>query len=196
MSVKSWETLSVEQVCGLVPSYCCTQWPTGKFGCFSGMGDGSSSCSMPSGFSTGPVLTMSSKRVWGEGCNYSCCNEMWDPLFWGVTRFVTHRNPVWSVGAFVLVLNLCVSTWRGIALSFCRTLRPHFRNGELKPCLGYWWSPALEAKMYVVLHRFYIAPSQGKIVLTSVMCFDIGWETSQKHKAIISNLARRTWNKF
>lgn len=127
--------------------YCRTQWPAGKFGCFSGMEDGSSSCNEPCGFSTGSLLTMSSKSICGEGCNYSCWNEMWDPVFWGVTGFVTHRNPVWNVGAFVLVLNLCASTWRGIAPSFHRTLRPRFRNGELKLCLDYLWSPAWEAKM-------------------------------------------------
>lgn len=141
--VKSWEMLWAKQVCGLVSHYFCTQWPTGKFGCFSGTEDRSLSCNAPCSFSTGPLLNMSSRRVWEEGC----WNERWDPLLWGVTGFITHRNLVWSVGAFVLVLNLCLSTWRGIALSFHRTLRPHFRNGEPKPCFNYQWSPALEAKM-------------------------------------------------
>lgn len=102
--VKSWEMLWAKQVCGLVSHYFCTQWPTGKFGCFSGTEDRSLSCNAPCSFSTGPLLTMSSRRVWREGCNYSCWNEGWDPLLWGVTGFITHRNLVWSVGAFVLVL--------------------------------------------------------------------------------------------
>ena len=60
-------------------------------------------------FSTGSLLTKSSKRAWGEGCIYSCWNETWDVLLWGVTGFITHGKLVWSVGAFVLELNLCVS---------------------------------------------------------------------------------------
>jgi len=45
--------------------------------------------------------------------------------------------------------------------------------------------------MYVVLHRFYTAPPQGNFILMSITCFDIGWETDQKHKAIILNVARK-----